>query len=451
MKNKNPLYCLVLFLLALFGLVRTSKYYHILYPIPIREYNYPQPGNELNIIEVNKLIDSTSIGKLNETLYTLESSLPKSRFYNSHQGKEAAEYVTYFLQQLVDKYQIKSNYIVNVGQFKHEWSMGSPYLTISPNYVKKSNNDNDNDNKAIIIGCHIDSINFSGAEAPGVDDNMSAMSVAFVIIEGILQALHNGHFGQKIKNSIEFHFYSAEEFGSLGSIDLHRYRKTHEDKGEILAMLQLDMLGYTLASKEKTIESHIGLVTDYTTPSLLKFTESIIDIYCDIPYHHTKCGKVCSDHVAALMYNSPAIYALESQVDLANPFRHGPMDTIEKIDIEHMFQFVKLTFGWVLELAYSSEQQSSTFNFKFGLLDYGMLELMHDVKRFVWIGISWAGAVGCAYWMWLDWREIGLEGYEMVQEVHNEQGEVQMVDLNRHKKTTIGGNPIKGKKGRHRK
>jgi leucyl aminopeptidase len=86
--------------------------------------------------------------------------------------------------------------------------------------------------------------------------------------------------------TVEFHFYSAEEGGLLGSQDVSRaYKKA---KVPVVGSLQIDMDGY---SGDKKV---IGLLTDYTDSTLTSFLRKLVQTYTSTKVVDTKCGYGCS-------------------------------------------------------------------------------------------------------------------------------------------------------------
>src|SRR5690606_15718188 len=88
------------------------------------------------------------------------------------------------------------------------------------------------DTRVVVVGAHLDSVE----EGPGINDNGSGSATNLEIAEQIAKL--------KIvpKNKLRFVWFSAEEFGLLGS---EHYVKSLNDqqRSRILAMLNFDMLG----------------------------------------------------------------------------------------------------------------------------------------------------------------------------------------------------------------
>lgn len=108
----------------------------------------------------------------------------------------------------------------------------------------------------------------------------------------VLEALRvMAQAGYKPQNTLEFHFYAAEEAGLRGSGDVYRHYKASGKR--VLAMLQQDMTGYSPSER-------LSVVTDFVHPALTDFVKIVATAYSDKPPSTTKCGYGCSDHYSAV-------------------------------------------------------------------------------------------------------------------------------------------------------
>lgn len=131
-------------------------------------------------------------------------------------------------------------------------------------------------NRTVIVGGHLDSINSAdrlNGRAPGVDDNGSG---SFVILEALRVLLSDKDFSpSKLQNTIEFHWYAAEEGGLRGSQDIFtQYAAAQRD---VWAMLQQDMVGYTKATLDAGKPESFGLITDFTDAPLNEYLSRVIN------------------------------------------------------------------------------------------------------------------------------------------------------------------------------
>ena len=183
--------------------------------------------------------------------------------------------------------------------------------------------------------------------APGADDDGSGTVTTLEALRLTIQQLVAGTFVPE--NTLEFHFYSAEEGGLLGSADVfHRYSLAGN---EVVAMLQQDMTGFTAKTVDNGVEKHVGLIVDYTNPRLNDFLKLVITNYCSIPYHETTCGYACLDHASAIENGYPSAFIIELEFSLSSGYIHLVLDTIDRIDFYHVREYVKLTLVYAIELA----------------------------------------------------------------------------------------------------
>ena len=122
----------------------------------------------------------------------------------------------------------------------------------------------------VILGAHEDSVNlwnpYTG-RAPGADDDGSGT----VNLLEVFRALVAADF--RPSAPVEFHWYSGEEAGLLGSQAVAKaYKK--EDR-EIRAMLELDMTGYFAPGTKEVI----ALEADYMDAGETAFLKQLIEAY----------------------------------------------------------------------------------------------------------------------------------------------------------------------------
>jgi leucyl aminopeptidase len=126
-------------------------------------------------------------------------------------------------------------------------------------------------NRTVIVGGHLDSVNSANrlqGRAPGVDDNGSG---SFVILDALRVLLSDKDFGpSKLQNTIEFHWYAAEEGGLLGSQGIFT---NYKNSGKVVkAMLQQDMTGYVKPGSSDAV----GVITDYVDAGLTSFIKKVV-------------------------------------------------------------------------------------------------------------------------------------------------------------------------------
>ncbi|KAI9821159.1 MAG: Leucine aminopeptidase 1 [Pycnora praestabilis] len=229
----------------------------------------------------------------------------------------------------------------HVMRFEHPWGQPSLIATI-PGKSEKT----------VVIGAHQDSINLflpSILSAPGADDDGSG---TVTILEALRVLLMSEEIVKgKGENTIEFHWYSAEEGGLLGSQAIFlAYEKKSRD---VKAMLQQDMTGYIQKTLDAGEQERVGVITDYVDPGLTEFIKKVIIEYCDIPYVLTRCGYACSDHASASKAGYPSAFVIESDFKYSDKKIHTSDDRLEYLSFDHMLQHARLTLGLAYELGFA--------------------------------------------------------------------------------------------------
>ena len=118
------------------------------------------------------------------------------------------------------------------------------------------------------------------------------------------------------KNTMEFHFYSGEEGGLLGSADVWRnYKSTGK---RVLAFVNTDMAGYSPSGK-------ISVYNDYADVGLTAYVRRIVAGYIGGSTQDT-CGYGCSDHASAYSNGFPAAYVCDEPDVTSSPYIHSSQD-----------------------------------------------------------------------------------------------------------------------------
>ncbi|KAK4989398.1 Leucine aminopeptidase 1 [Elasticomyces elasticus] len=263
-----------------------------------------------------------------------------TRYYKSDYGAQSSRWL---LGQVNDTMAAAGalEHGATVKAFKHSWGQHSIIARI-PGKTKKT----------IVIGAHQDSINLflpSILAAPGADDDGSG---TVTILEALRILLtHPAIVSGNATNTLEFHWYSAEEGGLLGSQAVF---SAYEKAGrEVVAMLQQDMTGYVHATLAAGAPESVGVITDFVDEGLTRFITKIIGAYCEIPYVLTKCGYACSDHASASKAGYPSAFVIESDFKYSDKKIHTTEDKLEYLSFDHMLQHARLTLGLAYELAFA--------------------------------------------------------------------------------------------------
>ncbi|TDZ38816.1 Leucine aminopeptidase A [Colletotrichum spinosum] len=257
-----------------------------------------------------------------------------NRYYLSRTGVESAEWLHGQISAVVDA---AGHPTANVRSVRHvAWPQPSIIVTVpgrSP--------------RTVIVGAHIDSIAIGDrgtGRAPGADDNGSGSVMVLEVLRVLLSDPRIAS-GDTV-NTLEFHWYGAEEAGNLGSQDIFtQYRASNRS---VVSMLNQDMVGYV----GRDGVERFGVVTDWTDAGQVAYMKRIIDAYTDIPYEETVCGYACSDHASANRNGFPSSFIFEAPFGNHNPHIHTPNDTMEHVSFDHALQHAKMTTGYMYELAY---------------------------------------------------------------------------------------------------
>ncbi|KAL8989213.1 MAG: hypothetical protein Q9169_008406 [Polycauliona sp. 2 TL-2023] len=245
-----------------------------------------------------------------------------NRYYRSTYGTQSSTYLFNTLKSIS-----APNSRITVSQFTHSYAQPSLIVRIpgtSPNLV--------------IVSAHFDSTGgTSTARGPGAVDNASGC----VVIMEALRVLANNRYAPR--NTMEFHFYSGEEAGLLGSADIFRSYKASAKK--ILAVVNTDMAGYSPSGK-------ISSYNDYSDTGLLAYVRRVIVAYAGGSYTTDTCGYGCSDHASAYSNGFPAAYVCDEPDRTSTPYIHSPNDAYGTVGFDTVLRHAKFTMGFLIEANY---------------------------------------------------------------------------------------------------
>ncbi|CAO2655597.1 Nn.00g044000.m01.CDS01 [Neocucurbitaria sp. VM-36] len=283
---------------------------------------------------VTPLIAKLSTSNMQSKLTTFSNY--QNRYYKSTYGKQSSEWLLSQVQAIATASGASG---VTVRAFSHpSWTQNSVIATIPG----ASTN-------TIVIGAHQDSVNGnspSTGRAPGADDDGSG---TVTILEAMRVLLTDSRVAAgQAPNTIEFHWYAAEEGGLLGSQAVFT---DYKNKGRVVkAMLQQDMTGYV----KPGVKESVGVITDYVDAGLTTFIKKVITAYCAIPYVETKCGYACSDHASASKAGYPSAFVIEAAMENTSDYIHTAQDTISTVSFSHMLEHAKMTIGLAYELGFAT-------------------------------------------------------------------------------------------------
>lgn len=266
-----------------------------------------------------------------------------NRYAFSDTGAAASTFIYNYMSNIIKTYSAQDT--VSVRYFTHNFKDQKGSTTKQKSVIatiKGTSVANE-----IVIHCaHLDSINSSNANtretarAPGADDNATGVS-------NVLEA-----FNVLVKNKIvplrtvEFHLYAGEELGLKGSLEVaEQYKK---DKKNVVAVLNLDMTGYTKDGKTCYILSGDK---DYVDAELADLSKLLIPMYTKLAPKVGKCGYACSDHASWSRYGYPTSCVSEGSPSDKNYNKeiHTVNDTMKNISMPYSIEFAKFGVAFLVE------------------------------------------------------------------------------------------------------
>jgi len=195
----------------------------------------------------------------------------------------------------------------------------------------------------VILGAHLDSRNNintnTGNPAPGADDNGTGSSLVLEFARVIATA------GTQWQYTLELHWYCGEEQGLLGSKAL---ATSYSSSGvKVVAMFNADMIGYTSATYGVTITFDSAS----TTLALTNACRNIITSYLPTLKQGTSSG-CCTDEQSWYNAGFPAMGIFETPTaNVVYPAYHTAQDTVEKVNLDQVYQFTQGLLACVAEYA----------------------------------------------------------------------------------------------------
>lgn len=258
----------------------------------------------------------------------------KTRYYKSETGFESAEFLYKTLSDMIEQ----SGKNITIRKHTHPWKQFSIIVRFEPSQTVVDD--------TVIVGAHQDSVNGMNpyfGRSPGADDDGSGATTTLEVFRVLSMARD-----YVPDRPLEFHWYSAEEGGLLGSQSVAAEYKSQGRK--IVAMLQNDMTGY-VSPKDRS-KPVMGVVGDFVDPTLTAFIKKLINKYADLDYVDTRCGYGCSDHASWNKAGYRSAFPFEGKFGDISPFVHSTRDTIDTVDFEHMKEFGKLALSFAVELSH---------------------------------------------------------------------------------------------------
>ncbi|KAE9410263.1 peptidase [Gymnopus androsaceus JB14] len=298
---------------------------------PLRvKSSFPSP----NATEkVTPILESLSTKGPKENLEKFTSF--RTRYYRSDTGKASQKWLLSKISEITSETASPSlQKLITFREFTHSWGQNSIIVQIQGS--------SSSDDGVVVIGAHQDSTNlWPFLPAPGADDDGSGSVTILESYRALLAADYHP------VRTVEFHWYSAEEGGLLGSQAVAQDYASKEIN--VIAMSQFDMTAWV----KRGTREEAGIIMDFVDPALTKFNIELVDMYLDIPSVETKCGYACSDHASWGKAGYPSTFTIESTFENSNKNIHSTNDRIDISDefsFDHMLEFSKLAVAFAVEL-----------------------------------------------------------------------------------------------------
>lgn len=301
-------------------------------PAPQTTYQYPEKMSQTNT--TYKLIETLSKDNLIDSLSEFSSFY--SRFFLSYSGKESSTWLYNKVRAAAG-----SREDIEVSFFEHRW----PQSSVIARFMGAKTPEN-----VVIVGAHQDSINLLMPfllPAPGADDDGSG---SMTILE-VFRVLATSDW--RPSNTVEFHWYSAEEGGLLGSQDIAGNYSDSEIR--VTAMLEQDMTGYSAGSLSHGQDAVAIMKRDDADENLTDYIRKVVEEYCTIGWVYSTLPKSASSDYASWkkIAGCPSSYVFESAFEDSNPYIHSLEDTVDKLDFDHMLEHARFTLGFAIELGHA--------------------------------------------------------------------------------------------------
>lgn len=201
----------------------------------------------------------------------------------------------------------------------------------------------------VILGGHYDSRNTDSRDAtglaPGADDNGSG-SAGILEVMDLLSKVET-------ERTIRFMWFCGEEQGLIGSRAIAAHYA--ETKQSVYAMVNMDMVGYKLPTKE----IHIAFMDRSMSTQLTEYVANVTNTYLSGMSVTTELTSACcSDQQGFYEYGFPSMGYFENSGGAGDyPQYHKKGDTIENVNLDQLTTFTKSIVSSVAELAGVSATQ----------------------------------------------------------------------------------------------
>lgn len=320
-----------------------------------------RPKKENNFSEV---ISEISLKDLKENLEYLASDQLEGRMSGKKGNVLAAE----FIKKQFENFGIETKY----HKFNVKRMNPGPNNETGDNFTQNIygwivGNDQNLKNEIVVIGAHMDHIGYGpsmsrsggGKIHPGADDNASG-TVALIELAKSFSKLK-----EKVKRTVVFMAFSAEELGLVGSkfyCDNPLFPLEKPDITSHVFMLNMDMIGY-LGKGQHTVSFS-------NNNSSIQIDKIINELSNKYSFAKNITGRKTGGSDHACFYNKKVPIAfLHTGL---HPHYHKPSDTADKINYEGLTSIVKYAFelSWLV----ANNEEKPVFNCS----NFEEMELTHD-------------------------------------------------------------------------
>ncbi|KAI5833219.1 Zn-dependent exopeptidase [Schizophyllum commune Tattone D] len=265
----------------------------------------------------------------------------RTRYYRSDTGKQSQQWLLSRISEITDEFAPDAlRDLITFKEFPHSWGQNSIIVRIEGSTKP---------DEVVIVSAHQDSTNmWPFLPAPGADDDGSGTVTILEAYRGLIAA------GFQPDRTVEFHWYSAEEGGLLGS---QAVAKDYAAKqANVIASSQFDMTAWV----KRGTREEVGIITDFVDEEVSNFNKALVDLYLAIPYVETQCGYACSDHASWTQAGYPSSFTIESTFQNSNKNIHSTndrSDISDEFSFEHILEFSKLATAFAVELGGWSKKQ----------------------------------------------------------------------------------------------
>ncbi|KAF5362002.1 hypothetical protein D9756_002281 [Leucocoprinus leucothites] len=287
---------------------------------------FPAPSHQS---QVTPLLSQLSTSNMQSYLSSLTAF--NNRYYKAQSGADASAWILSKVKSI-----ISGRSDITASAFSHSWVQPSTIVKIAGTSASSP---------VTILGAHMDSINLSNptsGRAPGADDDGTG---TVNLIEALRVLVASGF---KPSTPLEFHWYSGEEAGLLGS---NAIATSYKNAGiKVKAFMELDMSGYFKPGSKEVM----ALEADYIDAGLNNFLKQLITMYSRIPWTmDIPCGYACSDHASWYKQGYPSSFPYEAVTGEDDPNIHSSGDTtsVSGFSWAHSLEFAKIAVAFAYEMS----------------------------------------------------------------------------------------------------